>query len=261
MSTITNALRLLDFFTGNQSQIGLSNLASMAGYDKAKTHRYLLSLMASGMIEKNSETHEYRLGVALLHLAQAREASFPLQSVMQHELKKLSAMANETVHGSLLSGSVLSNIAVVESPQINRIVINRGGILPFHATASGLAVLAFNSDAFVNTVLQEQPLDKYTNYTLVDALAIRKRIADIRKQGYVYSSNGYEEGVSSLAFPTFNTEGFACGALSIVTPATRMTAAKINRICIPLANAAKVITASMAGKIPGNYPYFSAQAA
>ncbi|MDP7586137.1 MAG: helix-turn-helix domain-containing protein, partial [Verrucomicrobiota bacterium] len=61
-------MKLLDFFSERHPAIGLSEMARLAGCDKATTRRLLLALERSGMVEQLLESRKYRLGVAPLRL-------------------------------------------------------------------------------------------------------------------------------------------------------------------------------------------------
>jgi len=67
----------------------------MAKRDKATTYRHLQALEETGLIEQNPMTKRYRLGPAILQLAQTREATVPRKLGVQVPLFEL---ANATKH-------------------------------------------------------------------------------------------------------------------------------------------------------------------
>ena len=66
MSTVTKALELLNYFSSETPELGLSEFARAAARDKATVYRHLSALEKSGFIEKNPRTSHYRLGPAVL---------------------------------------------------------------------------------------------------------------------------------------------------------------------------------------------------
>ncbi len=71
-----------------------------------------------------------------------------------------------------------------------------GTRLPFHATASGLAYLAFSGKKQIEAALS-QPLEAFTENTVTDPAAVRKMIDETIVRGFSISSQGLEVGVVS----------------------------------------------------------------
>jgi len=92
-----------------------------------------------------------------------------------------------------------------------------GGRLPLHATGVGLVLLAH-----ADRELQEQviagPLRRYTQYTVADGEQLRRRLADIRRDGYAISSRAIEEISLSVAAPVYGADDRVVAALSTVVP-------------------------------------------
>ena len=73
-SDVEKALRLLTLFSEQRPELGLSELARLAGYDKATSRRLLVALQRYGLIEQSPGSRRYRLGTTVLQLARIREA-------------------------------------------------------------------------------------------------------------------------------------------------------------------------------------------
>jgi DNA-binding IclR family transcriptional regulator len=220
MGTVAKALSLLDCFSGSKPEIGLSDFARLSGNDKATTRRLLVALLEAGFVEQAAESRAYRLGPAVLRLARVRETHLPIEAVVRPVLAALAEATGETAHFSLVSGSALATIAFAESSRANRVRFEPGELIPFHATASGIAYLAFTPRT-ADRVL-EQTLTSYTDDTVVDAETLRRRLEKARRDGFAASRNGYEDGVFGLAAPVFDRDGTAIGAIAVAAPAVRV---------------------------------------
>ena len=104
MSSVTKTLALLAFFSPSRPEIGLSQLCRLAKRDKATTYRHLQALEEAGFVEQSALTKMYRLGPALLQLAQVREATVPRKMGAEAALAALSDATGETAHVTVLSG-------------------------------------------------------------------------------------------------------------------------------------------------------------
>lgn len=222
MGTVDKALELLNYFSERNPEIGLSEIARRSGYDKATTRRLLVSMERQGVVEQDPGSRKYRLGAALIRLARVREATHPLESVVTGVLERIVERTGETAHFSLLAGSALATVGMKESPRANRVSLEYGERLPLHATASGLAFLAFAPDAQVNRVLGRD-LRAHTERTITDPQALREMIKTVRHSGIAISDQGYEADVFGMAAPVFDGSGFAKGAVAVATPKSRIT--------------------------------------
>ena len=168
---VKRALSLLDLFSESAPEIGLSDAARLSGHDKATVHRLLNTLREAGLVEQNATSKLYRLGPAVLHLARMREATFPVIAVVQPLLDQLAETTGETTHCSLYTNNALAVIATRESKKANRVSMRGSETLPFHATASGLAFLAFAAPEVLGKAL-DLPLTRFTDDTITSQPAL-----------------------------------------------------------------------------------------
>ena len=250
MGTISNALGLLNLFSESQPEIGLAEMRSLSGYDKATTYRYLSELVAFGLLEQDPDTKRYRLGPAVLRLANVRESLFPLRSAVQAITDRLSEATSETAHISLLQGLTLSPLAKKESPKhAARVSLALSEILPLHATASGLAILAFADAALLERTIHS-PMKKYTEFTATDEERLRADVAKTAACGFGMSDQGYEEEVFGIAVPFFDERAHAIGTAAVASPTSRMSEELATTIKKSLIVAARAITETRGGTIP-----------
>lgn len=251
-STVAKALTLLEHFSEDEPELGLSDLARRSGIDKAAVHRMMGAMAESGLVEQQADTRLYRLGAGVLRLARVRETAFPINSIVQPVLDALSAETGETAHASLISGRALANVATCESKKGSRVSLVAGEVLPFHSTASGLATLAFADAALLGRVLKA-PREARTRFTVTEADALREQVDTAQRNGFAESDQTNEEDVNGIAAPIFDRTGKACGAVSVSTPSHRMTETQRKLSIGAALRAAEAITAGLGGQIPRGY--------
>lgn len=250
MGTVTKALELLDLFTRARPVIGLSDLARLADLNKATCYRLATELTDYGLIEQLGSTKEYRLGPAVLRLAALREVHVPTRDAAMPVLQALADETGETAHLSLLIGRDLKAIALAYSnAHATRVMMEDTEILPFHATSSGQAVLAFQPDS-IHEIILGQPLPRLTPHTITDPAELRARLATIRAEGFAESTGGFEADVHSLAVPLFDALGRCSGGLAVAAPKGRMTDPSRAHIRTALARAGNEITTLWGGSLP-----------
>jgi len=253
VQTVDKALGLLGFFSENRPSIGLSELARLSGFNKATTRRFLVALERHSFIEQDANTRAYRLGPALLRLARVREAVSPVAAVVQPVLEDIARQVGETAHFSLYAGGSLATVGLVESTKSNRVILEKGEVIPLHATASGLAYLAFARTSTVDAVLRK-PLPAFTSQTITGADEIRKLLHSVRKSGTAIAKSMYEDGVCGIASPIFADDGHACGAIAIAAPLSRAQRKVVTSMQPIIRHAAAEITMAI-GAAP--HPDFS----
>ena len=220
---VKRALSLLDLFSESCPEIGLSDAARLSGHDKATVHRLLNTLREAELVEQDASTRLYRLGPAVLRLARVREQSFPLVSVVQPLLNRLTRITGETAHLSVYTGQALVVVAACESLRPNHVSLRQSETLPLHATASGQAFLAFAAPEVLAEVLA-QPLAAFTPWTLTTPEKLRDAVQEARTNGFSVVDKSYDDDVHGVAVPVFGRNGTtAIGALAIASPRHRMT--------------------------------------
>lgn len=251
MGSTAKALKLLDYFSASRPTIGLTEFAKLAGYDKATTHRRLADLNAAGFVEQDRVSRSYRLGPAVLRLANVRESTFPTRESALPALQRLSDATGETVHLSLAEGDTgLATIAHLLSNQNStRVHIDESEILPYHATASGLVVLAYGPSEFRKTILSKD-LKASTQFTVTDRAEIENKLDQIESTGFAISSGGFEADVVGMATPVFDAHGNCNGAVAVASPSSRSEPERQRAFKQALQSAAQEITKAWGGAYP-----------
>lgn len=250
MGTVTKALTLLNFFSESLQEIGLSELSRLAKRDKATTFRLLTELCETGFAEQNPLTKNYRLGPALLRLANVREQTIPVKTIVEAHLERLVQAVQESSHATLLQGQILTPICKhLSAHHGTRVFFDDSETLPLHATASGCAVLAYSDHALLDQVLST-PLDKITEHTTDTSEDLIEKIEHARTHGFGSCTGEFELGVSSIAAPLFGPGGACIGAVSVAYPSSRHNAELAGRIRSNLAKAASNITEGLSGTVP-----------
>jgi len=250
VGTVTKALELLDIFTRQTPRHGLSSIARISGMNKATAFRLLSELQAYGLLEQDSITRDYRLGPAALRLAALRETAVPLRTASRPILEKLAESAGESAHSSVLVAGRLQMLDFAYSAQhATKVIFEDTDILPFHATSSGLAVLAFLPLAQRAQVLA-QPLPQLTSQTLTDPLRLDDALDAVRSNGFALIDGGFEAEVVGIAVPIFDPGSECLGALAVAAPIARMTATLRAQIIRALTSAGAELTKTLGGTLP-----------
>jgi len=253
MGTITKALTLLNHFSSEDAEIGLAKFVRLSGGDKATVRRHLVELDENGFLEQNPETRKYRLGPAILRLAAVRERNFPMRSVLGPIVDDMASRLGELVHASLLQGDMMSTVYHAD-PKVHgtRVIFDEAELLPLHATASGLAILAFGpEDARDYTIAQDRP--SYAPNTVIAKSDLLHLVRQTREQGYSFSDQYFTSDIQSYGMPFFGLDAVAIGTIAVPVPKARMTEALRERIIAELRRGCVTVTRSLGGDLPPGF--------
>lgn len=246
MKTVDKALTVLDQFTFSKTEIGLSEMARMAGLDKAATRRILVALIKHNFIEQSQETKQYRLGHGFLRLARIREATVPVSHIAKDVVTRLTDQTNETIHVSIPGPHGMTTIAH-KLPNRGRVVnIIPAQVLNYHATASGLVFLAFATKETADRILTLRR-EKITPETITSKPELQRVAKQFRAQGFSQSRNSFEDDVASIAVPFFVEEGDPAGTIAIALPESEMTDERCDALVPLLKDAADEIEKALTG--------------
>lgn len=250
MSSAARTLALLTHFTPARPEIGLSQLCRLAHRDKATTYRHLQALEDAGFVEQNTLTKHYRLGPAVLQLAQTREITVPRKAGAEAALLDLAEATGETAHITVLSGTTVYALTSCESPKHSTRAIMDIPTFPLHATASGLCAVAFGPPEMFAAAVKN--LQGYTAETVTTEAALTAAVQQARAIGFGRSNRGFEDEVHGLAAPVYDQTGQYAGAVSVASVATRFSADLEQIIQHNLVKASRRITRNWGGIIPAS---------
>lgn len=205
-----------------------------------------------GQVEQTGPAREYRLGPAILRLAALRGSAVPTRGAAMPALRTLADATGETVHLSHLVAGRLQTLAFAYSARPGiQIRMEDADFLPFHATASGMAVLTFLPDAARDAILQAA-LPNRTGTTQTDPAALRAGLPGIRANGFAEPNSMFEPDVYGIAVPLFDAQSACIGSLAVATPAPRMTPQLRGLILAQVMPAACEITMIWGGTLPSD---------
>ncbi len=250
MGTIGKTLSLLEHFSAERPEIGLSEFQRLTGFSKATTHRHLIALTEAEFLEKVEENQAYRLGPALTRLAKRREETAPAEMLVKPLVERLSRALGELAHHSALVGDRMKVVAFADRSEHGlRISFDLDEDVPFHATSSGKAALAYMPPER-RAALLDGPLPAYTDRTVTDRDRLLEALEETRRRGFAHCDETREIGVCSFAVPIFDGVERVSGALAVAYPASRDSADRRARIVAALKEAGAEATHLLGGALP-----------
>ena len=139
-------------------------------------------------------------------------------------LEELAGSAGEAAGLSVRDGEMTHYVDQVGSPNPVSVRDWTGSRIPLHAVSSGQVLLAHAPTTFVQRYLG-RPMEPFTARTLVTADALLERMRAIRRDGYTWALEEFDEGISSVAAPVADASGEVVAAVHLHGPSYRFPAA------------------------------------
>lgn len=221
-TSVTKAIRIVELLAAKpDGGMTLAELSLQLGMPKSTTHRYLATLIALGLTERDGTDH-FRLGTKVVELAGSFLANSDLRTEGNAVLEDLAAKTGETVHLAVPSRGEVVYIAKVESIHALRMYSHIGARLPMHSTSLGKAILAHLPAARIDEILLA-PMTARTARTITSAHELATELERIRQQGFAIDDEENEIGVCCVGAPVFDYMAAPVAAVSISGPITRMS--------------------------------------
>jgi len=219
---VDRALDILLCFTREEPTRSLTQIAESIHMSKTTVHRLLATLENKRFITRDNNTGLYRLGLRFVEMASIVLQDVELHRWAQPYLQRLASEYGETVDLSILDGSHVIYLEVIESPQRVKLAAAVGQRLPAFLTASGKALLAYLPDEQTRQIIQDNLAETSEN----NSMTITEMMADLRitaERGYAISEQEYEDEINAVAAPIFDRDGQPIASIAIVGPSYRLT--------------------------------------
>jgi len=217
IETIETGMRFLTVLADLHHPQMLKTIATATGMPPSKAHRYLVSFIRTGFVDRDPETGRYRLGPAAMQLGLSALANADAVYLATHAIIELRDMFDQTTCLAVWGSHGATALRFEEARRAVTVNARPGTVLPLLTSSSGQVFAAFMPESKVAHILREEVRankarrDKQAPTTMAQAQAL---IEEVRKHGLGRIVNDMMPGVSALAAPVFNHRGDVVVALA-----------------------------------------------
>ena len=220
IQSVDRSITVMEFLS-RRGWSGVTEVSRELEIHKSTSYRLLTTLRDRGLVEQDAATEKYRLGFGLVLLARTVSADLDILRCARPVCDRLSERTKETVTIAVLEG----DDAVIIHQSISRAsalsVDWTGRHTPLHATAAGKIFLVYMPEDQLLRILGE-PLERFTENTIVDPQSLQDHVKEIRATGYGYTVEELEIGLNAVGAPIRSAEGAVVGTVSVSGPAFRL---------------------------------------
>ncbi|MFC5449247.1 IclR family transcriptional regulator [Paenibacillus aestuarii] len=224
-STVLKALNVLHVLSELCDQqldgASVSQISRLSNESPSSVCKHLAAFQKMGLVEQDSHTERYRIGVYSLRLAAIAQKTLNVRDIAAPYLKKIADQFGETVHLVVRDGHQVVYVDKVESSKTIRMHSQIGLRNPMYCTGVGKAILAFSPLSLVDEIAADG-FTAYTPSTLVTREDLLRDLEQIRRRGYSIDDGEHESDVRCAAAPIFNHLNEPVASLSISGPKWRI---------------------------------------
>ncbi len=228
-SVIVTVIQVLRCFTVDEPLQGVTEIAGKVGLHKSSVSRILATLEKEQVVERDTQSRKYRLGLGLLSVAGPLLADLDVRRAALPVLRDLAARTGETSALVVWSGSQAVTVEQVPSPQQIK-----------HTTPLGTRYQTAES-ASVQVFLAELPADEVRTRihsgqpTLADTspVAMEAFLAELQRvalRGYAVNHGLTSSDVVGIASPVSDHRGEVVGAVLIAAPSYRVATEAVSEL-------------------------------
>jgi DNA-binding IclR family transcriptional regulator len=233
------AIAVLDTLA-DAGELGTNEIARRTGMTPSTVSRQLGTLAASGLVERVASSGRYRLGLRIVHLANALLARLDVREVARPHLVALVEATGETATLSVPGDEDAITVDFVPGSHQLQPVSRLGRPSIAHATSAGKVMLAFSGRE-----LPVGPLRAYTPQTITDPKALASEIGQVRERGYARAVGEREPDLAAVAAPIRSSRGELEAIVALQGPSSRFDAAAVEAAVPLLIERANAISAEL----------------
>jgi IclR family acetate operon transcriptional repressor len=252
IQAIERAVAILNAFSAEDPELGVTELAGRLGLHKSTVHRFMVNLEAAGLVER-TRSARYRLGLRIFELGGLVMQRMNLWDEALPFLEGLVRDTGETGHLAVLDGGEAIYIERVEARRALRIPSAVGRGYPAHATNLGKVLLADLAADRLRELVGDGPLGAFTPHTITDPTELEAELERIRAQGFAVDNEEYDEGLRCIGAPIYDHSGRAVAALGIGGPVTRITPERVDELAELVMAAARGLSRRLGAHQSGAY--------
>lgn len=219
VAAVDRAFRLLRAVPATDGT--LSGLSRETGLAVATVSRLMSTLEQAGAVVRDKKV--YRIGPTVFELAHGEAQTYNLLSLATPHLDALVVETKETAGIAEPIGVDYIHLGQVAASHDVSVRDWTGFQVASHAGCIGFVLMAYWDRSVLDGYLARR-LEAFSSSTVTDRGVIEDRLESIRADGWLWTTDEYAIGVTTVASPILDRDGRAIGSLYVHGPSYRFPA-------------------------------------
>lgn len=245
IKSVQKSLKILYYILLSSHEVSIKEIQNEFGYNSSTIHHILKTLMYEGFVSQNMDTRKYKIGFNIFNAFMQCDYLEKYFSKAYNILEEIVDEIGETTSLFIKRGNRAVCVNGKESPKTLRAFLQVGRNIPLHSTATGKVFLAYMNSDEIHDYIKKVGLQKYFSNTIDDEKKLIIELEEVRKNGYSFELEEYEEQINAVGVPIMDNEGQIISVMTSIGPSTRMSTEKMEYISKVLKEKAKEISESL----------------
>lgn len=251
MQSLRSGIRILNEFSHVNGELTVTELANRLSMPKSQVSRMLAALREEGWVVQDPATRAYSIGIAAYAAGTRFINSNRLTAEALPILRSVVDACGFTSTLSVLDGPLPLYLLQIDGSISADFGSRVGSYFSYNATAPGKLLAAFAEESVRAEMLRKSPA-RFTPHTIVELAELRKRLRQIREQGYAVSVAERSIGVGAIAVPVFGARDNFVAALGIAYPSNLVPEDRFVYYAALLQSRARTLSLRLGAS---NYPF------
>lgn len=213
------ALLVIEYLAQKGNAQRLQDIARDLQMNPSTLIRFLSTLQSMGYVDQEPETSRYYLTLKICSIANQISSNLEIRDIVRPYLKTISSTLKESVNFAIEQDMSVVYIEVVQGPdQLLKATQRIGSRAPMYCTGIGKLLLLEHSEADIDQMIEQNGMQRFTNYTLLTKEELMDELKLVRQRDYAYDNEECEIGVRCISFPLRDYTGKIIAGLSISGP-------------------------------------------
>jgi IclR family transcriptional regulator, KDG regulon repressor len=225
--TVVKALQVLEALASSEQPRGVSDLARELKLSKSNVYRLLETLRESSYVDRVNGGTAFEPTLKMWRLGARVAARLDVKAAAGTYLLELRDKTKETARLTVLQGDQGICIEQIETQHPLRVQTPIGGVLLLYCSATGKAMLAYQSSETIDRV--SSSMERFTTATAATRQELLSELEQIRRDGFAINRGERIEGVCGVAAPIMDRSGTVNAAIGISGPEERLNLRTLRR--------------------------------
>lgn len=224
----------------------LKTLAAQADMAPAKAHRYLVSFIRTGLVERELQSNRYVLGPTARRIGLAALRTHSPISVAMGHLPAICEELDNTVAVAVWGDMGPVVVGIEEAPKPVLVSTRIGQVLPLLSSATGRVYAAWLPGYVTkNMILKEIRNNRKLGAvdSLSDMKSVQEMLEQTRAAGIGLAAGSLNASINAMSAPIFDYRGSLVAAISVLGPIESVdidpegqTANALRRVALEISN-------------------------
>jgi DNA-binding IclR family transcriptional regulator len=248
IQSVELAVPLLKALANAREPLQLVQLALATGMPRSKAHKYLASLVRSGLAAQDEAGGRYKLGPFALELGLAAMRGVDVLDQAQATLNRLRDDLNITASLAVWTSLGPSMVRWAQSPYITD-ALRLGTVFPLLTSTFGRVFAAYLDRRYTGDLIRAELVRGAAREAGISTMKqVNKLLADVRRTGLAIAHSVVAPGVDAISAPVFDHTGGIVASIALAGLQGRLDTSPAGRPASSLAAAAADLSAMLGAR-------------